>query len=146
MSEKDTTHNGWTNYETWAVALWIDNEEWSQERAQEIARDARREGPEHVNVKSGIWDAARAEVYILSDELKTWVRDTPPDDGGMLPDLGATLASDLLGAAVSEVNWYEIAEHYLADLPTAEEEEEEGDDCSDPAETACGPEPEPTED
>jgi hypothetical protein len=21
----DTTYNGWTNYETWATALWLDN-------------------------------------------------------------------------------------------------------------------------
>ena len=25
-----TDYNGWTNYETWNVALWIDNEESSQ--------------------------------------------------------------------------------------------------------------------
>ena len=122
-----TGYNGWKNYETWAVALWIDNEEWSQERAQEIARDARREGPAHVNVRSGIWDAARAEVYILSDEIKTWVRDTPQDYGGMLPDLGATLAADLMGAALDEVDWREIAEHYLADLPADEPETEDAE-------------------
>lgn len=124
MSEKDTTYNGWTNYETWAVALWIDNEQGSQEMAQELARDARREASEHVNVKSGIWDAARAEVYILSDALREWVRDTPQEDGGLLPDLGATLAADLMGAALDEVDWHEMAEHYLADLPADETSDE----------------------
>ena len=31
----DTTYNGWTNYETWNVALWINNEEGLYEFARE---------------------------------------------------------------------------------------------------------------
>ena len=31
----DTVYNGWTNYETWNVALWINNEEG----LYELARD-----------------------------------------------------------------------------------------------------------
>ena len=27
MTKKDTSYNGWPNYETWNVMLWIDNEE-----------------------------------------------------------------------------------------------------------------------
>jgi hypothetical protein len=33
----DTTYNGWTNYETWAIALWIDNDRASYDYWRDIA-------------------------------------------------------------------------------------------------------------
>ena len=36
----DTKYNGWTNYETWAVKLWIDNEQGTQLAWQDAAREA----------------------------------------------------------------------------------------------------------
>jgi len=36
-------YNGWTNYETWAVALWIDNDEDSYRERQELARQFERD-------------------------------------------------------------------------------------------------------
>lgn len=41
----------------------------------------------------------------LAAKIKEWVED-------MTPDLGASMFADLLGAALSEVNWYEIAENW----------------------------------
>jgi len=32
---QDTTYNGWTNYETWNVALWINNDEGLYSIAQQ---------------------------------------------------------------------------------------------------------------
>jgi hypothetical protein len=95
-------YNGWTNYETWAVALWIDNDQWSSERAREMARGHAEEPS--LNRLTGRDQTA----YQLAKDLRDWVEEE------MLPALGdASLQADLLGAAVSEVNWQEIAEHYL---------------------------------
>ena len=99
------TYNGWTNYETWLVALWIDNEEGSQrywaERAQEVYDEERDD------------DSA---TYTLASALEEEVKDGAPEVNG--------LYNDLLGAALSEVNWREIAEHYVADVDKTEPEEE----------------------
>jgi hypothetical protein len=84
--DKDKTYNGWSNYETWNVALWIDNEQDLYKDAKEMARRAKSTGH-------------------LAHDLKDWI-------GEMAPDLGATMWADLLNAALSEVDWYEIAEHY----------------------------------
>ena len=39
-----STYNGWANYETWNVALWIDNEQGTYEEARDMARRARSVG------------------------------------------------------------------------------------------------------
>lgn len=80
-------YNGWKNYETWAVALWIDNEQRTQNEARAI-----------ISEYPDINDAAQ--------EFKDWI-----EAGNPLADT-ASLFSDLLGAALSEVDWLEIAKHF----------------------------------
>ena len=101
---KATKYNGWKNYETWAVALWIDNEEGTHERRREMAREA-TEGAEPMYGLSAA-DIARSNY---SDALKEWA------ESDLIPELPASLASDLLGAALSEVDWYEIAGNWLGE-------------------------------
>lgn len=102
-------YNGWTNYETWAVNLHLDNEEGTYLLVRRMARDAIREGRR----------TGETGRRILADALKELHESEAPS----LP-LG--VYSDLLGAALDRVNWYEIADHHLADETDETEEEEEG--------------------
>lgn len=96
-SVPDTSYNGWKNYETWAVGLWIDNEEGSYNEAEEMAERAKEEAAEERGDRT-----ARG---ILADMLKDWLEEGMPEVEG--------LWADLLNAAFGEVDWYEVAEHYL---------------------------------
>lgn len=107
-------YNGWTNYETWNVALWLDNDQGSQEYWRDAAEQAYRDADKGEDRK---WDA----TCVVADQLKDEINEAAPD-------LGATCFADLLGAALSEVNWREIAEHYVDDVMgdvTADEANEE---------------------
>lgn len=108
MATKEEGYNGWKNYETWCVGLWIDNERPSYDRAREMAVNAKERAVDHERVIDGTWDAGRAATYILSDALEDWIKD-------MVPELESGMFQDLLNAAISEVDWHELAEHYLVD-------------------------------
>jgi hypothetical protein len=95
---EETGYNGWKNYETWAVALWIDNDQGSYTTSRAIVSEA----------KAGAI-FADTPTFAVANALEAWIKDDAPD-------LEASLWSDLLGAALSEVSWYEIAENYLSEL------------------------------
>ena len=103
MVTLDKTCNGWTNYETWNVKLWLDNEPATYELQKEMAEQARK------TPKVDVWTREETTRFTLADFLKDWVEDNSPlaDD--------ASMYSDLLGAAISEVNWQEIADAILED-------------------------------
>lgn len=106
MCEK---YNGWTNYETWNIALWLGNEEGTQRYWEQMAHDCMSEN-------DGDPLAAAGQLsQILRDEI---------NDANPLVD-GCSMYADLLGAAISAANWYEIAEHYVADCGYEPEEVEE---------------------
>jgi hypothetical protein len=101
------SYNGYANYETWAVSLWLDNDEGHYGYIREHAAEVREEH-EHDNPNVLSRDAAGE----LADWLKDYVGELPEIEG--VTD-EASLASDLLGAALSEVDWQEIAEGILSE-------------------------------
>ena len=95
-----TTYNGWTNYETWLVALWLDNEQqsadyWRQEAIEQDGSDARPYGPGSYS------DAAVGLAEALQENTEALLEDVHG------------LAADLMRAALSQVEWREIATNLL---------------------------------
>ena len=106
MSENHK-HEGWTNYETWAVKLHMDNEEPSylhwKERTEEVADEEKDR------------DDAITE---LAHELENEHQETLPELQGF--------AGDLLQGAFSEVNWHEIAESLIGEYAYQNDDEATG--------------------
>jgi hypothetical protein len=103
MSEQSIAeqgYNGWSNYETWNVALWLSNDEGTYNLTREMADEAREESRQRFQGRENV---ARR---LLADGLQGLVEDAAPD-------LGASMFADLLGAALSRVDWFEIARNIL---------------------------------
>ena len=98
------SYNGYTNYETWNISLWIDNEEGTYRRWRSQAR--------RIFEHAGSKRVARRE---LADALKA---DHEEQLNSL--DLPASWVSDILGAALGSVNWDEIAGNMLEEYPEDE--------------------------
>jgi len=80
-------YNGYTNYETWNVALWINNDQGESEYWAERAGEV-------------------TDPYDLGEELKAAHEERAEE---FIGDRTGTLV-DMLNASLGQVNWYEIAE------------------------------------
>jgi uncharacterized protein (UPF0128 family) len=107
MSENER-YNGWTNYETWCVNLWLEGEESEYNYWCEQAASVKKEYEED------------AQEYTLANMLKDNI-----ENEAELAVNAACVFSDLLRAAISEVDFSEIAKGLLDAVETDEEEEEE---------------------
>ena len=102
MSANDEKYNGWTNYATWRVNL-------------EIVDD-------YVNYALVPDRQSFRDLNELSGHLSDYVDD-------IVSEQGDGLAVDYARAFLSDVDWYEIAEHHAADNPELLDSDDD-DTCS----------------
>jgi hypothetical protein len=88
-------YNGWTNYETWNVALW-----WGE---------SGMDGYWHGEAES-LLDAAGEDADDYEDDVIRELADRMKDETTEEMPVVTGMWADLLMAAIGSVNWREIAE------------------------------------
>ena len=90
MSEKDK-YNGWENYETWLCGLWHNDD------IQEYIHDSVDE------------DYTILSPYEMADVYRDMVEEMEDNNGFNVSGFSA----DMINAAMSKVNWQELADHAM---------------------------------
>ena len=98
----DTKHNGWTNWETWNANLCIDIDWRMSESFALQAGDL-----------LGSYESDEA-IERLSGRIEEYFREQMPETNGFF--------DDVIGMAMREVNWREIAKHYVEEWALQENE------------------------
>ena len=81
------SYQGWANYATWNVHLWLTNEE-------------------EVYISIRHMAAHAADKYDLARQIETLLTEGQPE-------LPPSLYSDILTHALAEVNWVEVAQAFM---------------------------------
>lgn len=101
------SYNGWTNWETWNANLWIDND-W-------------RMGESFALQAGDLLSSYEPEESIerLSGRIEDYFQQQIPETSGFF--------DDVISMAMRDVNWREIAKHYVEEwtLQYADQFEEE---------------------
>jgi hypothetical protein len=82
MMNESTRYNGWSNYETWLVALWLNNEQASYNALEALKTEA-------------------GSDYSKAERLEELVRELYEFES-------VGIIADLINSAFARVNWVEI--------------------------------------
>jgi hypothetical protein len=108
-----TEYNGWSNRETWAVALWINNDQYMQEQAEDYARTSLEEHTdEDGDVSGAVTCAAESLEYWMTNLLD--FREYREEYGTDMPDSLRVMREDI--GSLYRVDWHEIAESFISDM------------------------------
>jgi hypothetical protein len=112
LEHKDE-YQGWANRETWAMGLWIDNDQGLYNEAREKVQAIIKNIDNDENVKNKIWKRDQAIVFRTEDALKNWMEelkseayDNPADHVELLK-MWDDIGSDY------RIDWRELAEAYV---------------------------------
>ena len=115
-------YNGWVNYETWNMALWIGEVDGLSDAIDE---QAQTEVADALDEDNNEFDE-RSATYSLSKYLEELCHETFNVSCvacGSVNEFIEGPMGDAIGSYYGMVNWYDIAKHYIADAYRAKMEE-----------------------
>jgi len=113
--EASQDYNGWTNYPTWCVNLWLSNDEGLYSMTLDAVRDEYDDASNCIQVRDEIWTLEQARRFNTADRLREMVEEIPFMFGECEP-LTTGFTADLYGYALGQVDWTEIADAWLENL------------------------------
>ena len=90
------TYNGWTNYATWLCNLWFDNFDFSED----------------IEDLSGECDSKMELLPLIENHIELVVEDYLDS----VVDESNGFVSDLIQSAYNDIDFRDIAEHYVDDV------------------------------
>jgi hypothetical protein len=113
---KTEQYNGWTNFETWNAALWLNNDQGSQSLCEEMAQECYDQEKE---------DDTFTRLENATSELADRLRALFEEQAAESPSSG--WMADAINTYLSEVNFHEIAKSFMEDVEQDEEQEQTED-------------------